>query len=279
MLACAALFMIVSAPVSVAVAKEADVSWWEPATKWQVNYGENGDPDCRLLRKFGTGEEEVILELRRNITFDGYIIWALYGSGLPSQRDLIDLTIELEPQDVRQTVEAQSSRLADRTKNVLKWVDPNGDMSNGMRDDQRIRIAYAKGRDIGLHLPDMAKAIQALESCRKDLLVHWGVPEEYLKRVKVKPEPASNAGRWVVHDDYPSSDRTLKNEGVTIFLLTVSDEGKLTDCRIAESSGFASLDKRTCEMMRRRALFHPARDADDKPMAGYYVNLVRWQIP
>jgi len=273
----AVLALLIQSTVAAVVAegKEDNSSWLEPTSAWQVDYA---DADCKLLRQFGSGDERVVLELRRSLAFDNDI-WSLYGTGIPTYTYPVNLNLTLEPQHLNRQVEAQPYRLVDHPEKILKWVDIDRSLGSQMRDDQTLRIGHGNRIDVGLRLPGMAKAIQALAKCHDDLFSHWGMTSEYRQKIKVKPEPANNAGRWATNDDYPSADRAYKNEGTTTFLLSVSSDGKTTECRIVGSSGFASLDERTCELMRKRAVFHPARDAAGKPVESYYVNRVRWQLP
>ena len=91
--------------------------------------------------------------------------------------------------------------------------------------------------------------------------------------------PKGNPGAWVSPNDYPTRDLNEGNEGVTRFRLTLSAEGKVTDCTVTQSSGFPDLDAATCEKLARRAKFDPASDETGAQVPGSYSGAVRWQIP
>lgn len=91
--------------------------------------------------------------------------------------------------------------------------------------------------------------------------------------------PRGNPGAWVSPNDYPTRDLNEGNEGITRFRLSVTAQGKVTDCTVTQSSGFPSLDTATCDKLTRRAKFDPASDETGAQVSGTYSGAVRWQIP
>jgi protein TonB len=91
--------------------------------------------------------------------------------------------------------------------------------------------------------------------------------------------PKGNPGDWASTDDYPSSALREERAGTTRFRLTVSPQGKATDCQVTSSSGSPDLDETTCKVVPRRARFTPAIDGEGQPTTGYYNGSVRWVIP
>ena len=63
-------------------------------------------------------------------------------------------------------------------------------------------------------------------------------------------------------DDYPASAQSSGAEGTTRASLTIGPDGRVTSCNIVQSSGNSSLDSTTCNILRRRAKFTPARDSN-----------------
>jgi protein TonB len=62
-------------------------------------------------------------------------------------------------------------------------------------------------------------------------------------------------------DDYPASAQSSGAEGTVRASLTIGPDGRVTGCNIIQSSGNGSLDSTTCNILRRRAKFTPARDS------------------
>jgi protein TonB len=90
--------------------------------------------------------------------------------------------------------------------------------------------------------------------------------------------PLGNPGDWVRPDDYPSTAVIDQSEGAVSFELQVDRDGKVSACQVTVSSGVASLDDATCNLITVRALFDPARDAKGKAIASTYRNRVVWKM-
>ena len=91
--------------------------------------------------------------------------------------------------------------------------------------------------------------------------------------------PVGNPGPWTTSADYPLRALREGREGNATFFVTVNADGRVSSCRIIESSGHADLDDATCKNVIRRARFNPATDASGQPTIGTYSNTVRWVIP
>jgi TonB family protein len=79
--------------------------------------------------------------------------------------------------------------------------------------------------------------------------------------------------------DYPVE--ALKNgwEGEVVADLTVSPEGRVTACAIVKSSGHDVLDQATCDIVRKRAVFKPAIDANGKPIEDHVrTPPIKWAL-
>ena len=67
-------------------------------------------------------------------------------------------------------------------------------------------------------------------------------------------------------EDYPKEAVRRGWEGTVIVDVAISAKGQVIACRVAQSSGHDVLDQKTCEIMKKRARFIPARDANGKPV-------------
>jgi TonB family protein len=90
-----------------------------------------------------------------------------------------------------------------------------------------------------------------------------------------KTPPAS----WVTNDDYPPVAKNSRQMGIVGFRLDVDDKGKVSDCHLTRSSGFALLDVQTCRVLTYRASFKPARDAFGKAVPATFSSNFRWELP
>ncbi len=66
-------------------------------------------------------------------------------------------------------------------------------------------------------------------------------------------------------DDYPASAQSAGAEGTVQASLTIGPDGRVVGCNVTRSSGNSSLDGATCNILRKRAKFTPARDSNGQP--------------
>lgn len=272
---CVAALAIVGTSTRASEPVPGEGSWLEPSSKWQVDYGKS---DCRLIRSFGTADDLVIIEVERQFSAHNYS-WIFYGGAIPRLASSTRISIDVEPQDRVFRFESNPYLTPRYAKNMLGWFDTTGEMTQVILDSQRMAIVAQKKRVAAIKLTGARQALEALDRCHADLLKVWGIDPDRERLVKIRPEPANNAGAWATDDDYPKDDKRKGNEGITSFLLHVSVEGKVTGCQIVESSGFESLDMQTCKLMRQRGIFRPAKDAAGSPVASHYRNRVTWKLP
>ena len=97
--------------------------------------------------------------------------------------------------------------------------------------------------------------------------------------VAVTPAEPISLVRWFPASEYPSRALIMHQQGDTAYRLTVSPEGKMISCDIAESSGSPNLDNFVCPQLERRARFKPALDEHGKPTTAVYRNRIRWIYP
>ena len=80
-------------------------------------------------------------------------------------------------------------------------------------------------------------------------------------------------------DDYPQSAIRNEEQGTTGVRLTIGTNGRVTACDITQSSGSSALDSTTCNILRRRARFTPAKDQAGNPISDSTTTRIRWELP
>lgn len=92
------------------------------------------------------------------------------------------------------------------------------------------------------------------------------------------PQPIGNVIDWFPADAYPAQARAAGQEGRTAFALDIDALGRITQCRVLQSSGSDLLDSATCTQAIINGRFRPARDAAGKPVARAWQSSMRWQL-
>lgn len=80
-------------------------------------------------------------------------------------------------------------------------------------------------------------------------------------------------------DNYPREAIRYGWEGDVVADLTISPHGRITSCKIVQSSGHQVLDDATCDLLIRRALFTPARDERGNALEDHLrTPQIRWRL-
>jgi len=94
----------------------------------------------------------------------------------------------------------------------------------------------------------------------------------------VTAQPIGDPQSWITADDYPKSALEASGEGSVRVILLVDVAGHAEDCTVQKSSGNSELDILTCNLLRQRAKFSPARDAAGNAKPSKRMQKVHWEI-
>jgi len=98
-------------------------------------------------------------------------------------------------------------------------------------------------------------------------------------RVSQAAKAKANLTSLFSTDDYPQSAIRNEEQGTTAVRLSIGTDGRVSDCSITQSSGSSALDNATCNILRRRARFTPAKDQAGNPISDSYSQRIRWELP
>jgi len=91
------------------------------------------------------------------------------------------------------------------------------------------------------------------------------------------PEPV-NPGSVFFVSDYPQGALARNLGGFARYEATIDPTGKVERCDLLVPTGVADLDSATCRLVRSRARFKPALDANGQPTFGVYRAWNSWQV-
>jgi len=98
-------------------------------------------------------------------------------------------------------------------------------------------------------------------------------------RVSQAAKAKANLASLFSTDDYPQSAIRNEEQGTTGVRLGVGPDGRVTDCSVTQSSGSGALDQATCNILKRRARFTPAKDQAGNPISDSFSQRIRWELP
>ncbi|KQZ71676.1 energy transducer TonB [Sphingopyxis sp. Root214] len=78
--------------------------------------------------------------------------------------------------------------------------------------------------------------------------------------------------------DYPREASRAKAGGEVEVRFTIETSGRVSRCRVTRSSGDASLDATTCDLIEERFRFKPATNAAGEPIASQYGWRQSWWL-
>ncbi len=92
-----------------------------------------------------------------------------------------------------------------------------------------------------------------------------------------KPATPRGDSVGVSTDDYPEASRRAGEEGRTVVRVVIGANGRVTECSVAQSSGFTRLDERACQVALRRWRYNPAQMAG-KPVESTKTQPIQWRL-
>lgn len=95
----------------------------------------------------------------------------------------------------------------------------------------------------------------------------------------VRAKPRGSFQSLMSTDDYPPSALRNNEAGTVGFKLDIGTDGRVTNCTVTSSSGFADLDQTACRLLTKRARFTPAKDAGGAAIGDSFSSRFTWQIP
>lgn len=291
----AAIVAIVSSTVAQA---EKPPLQLKPTSPWYVNYANDS---CRLARQFGEGNDLVYTFFDRYGPNENFRL-TVVGKPLKPAGQKTDAKVTFGPDEKEQEIGfligslekapallfVGGTRVAPLTdaevalnekRDVVDWVEPAPISDARLKAIKYLTIGKPLRRTVTLETGSMFKAFGAMETCINNLLTKWGIDVERHKELSRYAKPKQSPGRWIVSSDYPLDMLAAGQPAIVEFRLSVGADGTPTACHIQSTTRPKEFDNAVCKSVMRRARFDPALDAGGQPLASYYRNRVRFQIP
>jgi protein TonB len=82
------------------------------------------------------------------------------------------------------------------------------------------------------------------------------------------------------NDDYPAAAIAAEAQGTAQARLTIGSDGRVVGCDLDRSTGNSALDSTTCNILRRRVKFSPAKDSNGNATTDTYLTPpISWVLP
>lgn len=249
-----------------------------PSSKWQMDYAPT---ECRLMREFGEGKDQILLQISR------YDLRDRLEMGLAGRR--FPVTDDRQPVSVSTTTVAEVPGMHAQGFAGMRGglatlrFQPDDDLPKALRSDVEagkptilgVRFVgrYAARFDLG----SMKGALDALDKCSDNLIASWGLDPVQQRQLKSMAEPADNPANWFRPEDYPSGMNHMGLGGAVIIRLLVGADGSVQKCEVTKSGGDKVFQDATCTAANKRAKFRPAIAADGQPVASVWIKRIDWR--
>lgn len=291
------LFLVIVALLSIphsAIAADKDQLPLQPSSHWTMHYE---DDSCVLMRSFGTKDQRVTIAMSR---FDPSDYFRLTISGKPVRlrRTSLPLQLQFGTDGGRQELDYFIGNVGDKPalvgKTALRIAPPTDQeqklIEAAKLSQERPAIKpisserYAATKSLVITLPQrfsmilntgpLSKPFSAMDKCIDNLLTKWGIDVDKHKNLSRPVRMTSKSPNIA----YPTEMLRIGQPALVEFRLSISAEGRVTDCHIQETTRAKEFDNAICRNFKRKAQFDPALDAAGNPIASYWQNSVRFQI-
>lgn len=265
--------MLVAAVALMAVASAPDPTptpaRLAPAGKWVVD-GEL--TECILARRFGTGDQQIILGFVPGDSADHLAIRVR----LPQPIHITygqPATVTVFPSGASVEGSVGNGRIGTSVKSDQFAVGLDGAFLHDAESITGLAIALDGQTILSVTPTDLHAALTVVDACEDQLLDRWGIDATERAAVAKPPRPISE----FPYGDYPQGARRDNAEGETIARLRVMTDGHVDECQVVSSSGTRALDDETCRDLRRMR-YQPALDANGKPIEALFIERVDWRL-
>ena len=105
------------------------------------------------------------------------------------------------------------------------------------------------------------------------------IPTPAPPRIEQSASAKGDVRRLFSVDDYPAAAIRRDETGSVRARLAIGANGNVTGCSVVESSGSSTLDQKTCQILKARARFTPAKDSNGQPTTDSYVTpSIVWRL-
>jgi TonB family protein len=242
-----------------------------PTGHWVVDYD---DAQCVASRSYGTDDKPLFLALKPSVT--GSVVRVmLIRNGAASDAEQRPATIRFDDNPAI-AVKALSYGDAKAKRHVASINLPMETFASNRRASSiEIKGSWFNER---LAVGGLAGVVAAFDDCLANLRQVWNVGPRYAGGI-ARPAQSKRPLRDLFRSStYPQQAMMEGNRGLVGLALLIDEAGKVRDCMIEETSGYATLDTMSCYTITTHARFDPAIGADGKPVKSAAFHRINWRI-
>jgi TonB family protein len=239
--------------------------------RWVVNYD---DAQCVASRNYGSEEKPLFLAFKPSPT-GNVMRLMLMRNGYTGDAEQMPAVVRF---DDEAAISANALAYSDRaTKRFITAISLPMQRIAEHRTAAAIAIKGSRF-DERLAVGGFSGVMAAFDDCLANLRTVWNVDAQSSARLKEAARPKQPLRDLFRSSSYPRQALQENDTGRVGIALLVDEAGKVRDCMVEETSGFATLDTMSCQILTEHAKFHPAIGTDGKPAKSASFHRISWRI-
>lgn len=234
-----------------------------PTANWVVDYRND---QCLASRVYGSPQSPLSLGIRPAINGETYLLIVARKHYGPQPAEELQGTVDFGNGRIKSWLleyEAKTSRM-----DLYQFRISAGEMDQA-KTASHLKLSPPNAPDIDVKLELMPQLIKALEDCTANLKDYWNSDGE--KNGRIAKSAKGDLRKLFSSDDYPNEAFVRGQAGRSQLVLLIDESGKVAGCDVLSPSGVPVLDIMGCQVIRNRARFTPALDANGKPVRSTVV--------
>ncbi|HEX6742268.1 MAG TPA: energy transducer TonB [Sphingomicrobium sp.] len=242
-----------------------------PLKSWVLDYAEN---QCNASRTYGAANDPIGFALRPAPNGETYELLVGRQHHGPRYAEELKGTVDFGHGPLKAWLLHYGGK--GKRIDVYAYRISAAEMAQA-RSASAVLLTAKEAQSVSFRLDHMGQLLSGLDKCTEDLKHYWNMGEELTGKIAV---PSKGDVRTVFSDeDYPSEALMQGKEGSGRFLLLIDEKGSVAGCHVQVPSGVPILDAMGCQVIRERAKFKPALDAQGHPVrSSYFTPPINWRL-
>ncbi len=255
---------------AVAAGSPAAAEPRRPTASWVVNYD---DAQCVATRNYGTQDKPLILAFKPSVTGSVVRIMMIRkGPAFEAEQRSASLRFDDKPPIAVNALaygDAKTGQFVATANLPMQTIAAN----------RRAATINFRGATFNeqLAVSGFAGISAFFDDCLANLRQAWNAGP-HSNRLKQPSRPKQPLRQFFSRGTFPTLALQSGNTGTVGVSLMIDEAGKVRDCMVEETSGFATLDSTSCYVISSRARFEPAVGTDGKSAKSAYFQRIHWQI-
>ena len=240
-----------------------------PINSWNLEPSSNS---CLISRSYGSPQSSTLVGLKAMPEGDGIQLAIVR----PAYRMEVDQNpVELVAGGAVIRTTALSYPAGGRDRRSANLINLSADQAALLRKATTLSIFVTASTHEDFDFSAMSDAWANLDSCKMRLRDAWNV-ENPVGRIATPAKAIVPLRSLFSPNDYPLEQLEKNESGAVVVQLLIDEAGAVKDCTIAQPSGIAIFDLRSCGIIMKGAKFKPATDDRGRPVKSSTTQEIHW---